>query len=61
MKTCKKGYIGDYPNHHKEKIKCPECNTVQTARIEHTIPWYTYIHKCTNCGYTIMESEWDEQ
>jgi hypothetical protein len=60
MIKTKKGYIGNYPNHHKELIKCPECGLVQNARVEHTIPWYTYIHHCTQCEYVIMESEWDE-
>lgn len=39
-------------------IKCPACYTVQSAIVEHTIPFGTYIHHCVNCDYTIMESEW---
>jgi acetone carboxylase gamma subunit len=61
MKNYKKEYAVKIDTHHRETIKCPECNTIQQARVEHTIPWYTYIHECTNCGYMIMESEWDEQ
>lgn len=43
---------------HTETIKCPKCNAVQTATVEHTIPFYSYVHDC-ECGYTIMESEWE--
>ena len=43
---------------HKETICCTECDTKQEAIVEHTYPWFTYIHTCTNCGYLIMESEW---
>jgi lysyl-tRNA synthetase class I len=42
-----------------EKIICPECNTVQVATIEKTLPFWTYIHNC-ECGHIIMESEWQE-
>lgn len=41
-------------------IKCPECDTVQAAFVEKTIPFGTFIHDCVNCKYTIMESEWEE-
>lgn len=43
---------------HKETIECPECNHVQEAIVEHTVPWYSYVHICTMCKYIIMESEW---
>lgn len=46
----------------KELILCPECGSVELATIDtSTVPWWTYIHDCKNCGYTIMEyaSEWD--
>ena len=43
---------------HTEIIICPECLLVQEAEILHTIPFDTYIHICTQCGYTIMESDW---
>lgn len=46
-------------NQHTDIIKCPECNKVQEATVEHTHPWYSYVHTCINCGYIIMESEWD--
>jgi len=46
--------------HHIEKIKCPECLTVQNAKVEHTRPFYTYVHHCEKCGLIIMESEWKE-
>ena len=41
-------------------IKCPECESVQDAIIEHTIPFYTYIHQCERCNYIIMESEFNQ-
>jgi hypothetical protein len=41
-------------------IECPECETIQAAIVEHTIPFGTYIHRCKKCNYTIMESEWKE-
>jgi uncharacterized Zn finger protein len=44
--------------HHKETIKCPECNKAQEGEVMHTWPFYTYFHQCDGCGYTIMESEW---
>lgn len=45
---------------HEEKIKCPECKTIQIAIVIHTFPLYTYIHNCTKCKYLIMESEWNK-
>lgn len=44
---------------HLEVIKCPECGTIQQAEVEHTIPWYTYIHHCIKCGFIITESDWN--
>jgi len=44
---------------HTETIVCPECHRTQTATVEHTRPWYVYVHEC-ECGYTITESEWEE-
>ncbi len=41
-------------------IKCPSCDYVQAAIIEHSVPFNTYIHHCEKCEYIIMESEWDE-
>ena len=43
-----------------DKIKCPECLRVQDAdvRIFGNDPFATYIKNC-ECGYIIMESEWD--
>lgn len=45
---------------HKEYIICPKCGSVQEAVVKHTLPFHTYIHTCTECGYTILESEWNE-
>ena len=44
---------------HEEQIICPMCEELQTATVEHTIPWYSFIHECSKCGYIIMESEWE--
>lgn len=44
---------------HLEKIKCPECGTVQTACVKHLVPFADYTHECEKCGYWIQESEWD--
>lgn len=43
---------------HKELIKCPNCEKTQIATVEHTYPFFTYIHECEICGYMISESEW---
>tara|TARA_Y100000310_G_C20045853_1_gene518287 strand:- start:121 stop:300 length:180 start_codon:yes stop_codon:yes gene_type:complete len=48
------------PYGHYEKIKCPECDTVQEAKVIYTVLWNMYCHDCIQCGYTIMESEWNE-
>ena len=45
-------------NTHNEVIECPECKTVQWAEVEHTEPFYSYVHECDNCKLVIMESEW---
>jgi hypothetical protein len=44
--------------YHTELIKCPNCNYKQYARVEHSLPFYSYVHYCDNCKYCIMESEW---
>ena len=44
--------------HHHEIIECPGCNKIQLVKVEHTVPWYSYVHFC-RCGYIIMESEWN--
>lgn len=42
-----------------EKIVCPKCDKIQFSEVETTPFWDIYIHDCEECGYTIMESEWD--
>ena len=49
--------MSNYPT-HLEAIRCPECSKLQLATVEHTWPWFSYVHECTDCGYIIMESEW---
>jgi ribosomal protein L37AE/L43A len=45
-------------NRNTEEITCPNCKEAKRAVVEHTQPFWTYIHHC-NCGYTITESEWE--
>jgi hypothetical protein len=35
------------------------CKAIQTAIVEHTIPFETFVHECTECGYIITESDWE--
>ncbi len=45
---------------HTERIECPECGLHQDAKVEHTWPFWSYVHFCErpDCGHTILESEW---
>lgn len=45
---------------HLETIICPQCKSHEEACVQHTIPFWSYVHHCTKCGYTIMESDWEE-
>ena len=45
---------------HIERIVCPSCGKVQDATVEHTWPWWSYVHEC-DCGYIIGESEWPKE
>ncbi len=47
-------------NTYKETIICPECGSIETAFVLHTAPWYSYVHDCLKCGYTIMASDWEQ-
>lgn len=47
--------IEDY---HSEIVRCPSCNYMQVAEVEHSIPWHAYVHHCARCEHVIMESEW---
>lgn len=40
-------------------ISCPSCKSHQDGRPEDTGLFLSYVHNCTNCGYTILESEWE--
>lgn len=44
-----------------EKIICPNCGAVQLAEVVlyEGAPFWTYVHHCENCGYVILESEWE--
>jgi uncharacterized Zn finger protein len=42
------------------KIICNECDSIQDAVVEDCWPFPIYVHRCTNCGYINMESEWNE-
>lgn len=48
-------------SNHIEKIVCPECEAVQDAIVEETVPFFTYIHSCVNCDYVITESDWQRE
>ena len=50
----------DTDGFHYERIICPECDKVETGKVEHTDPWWSYVHTCSCCGYVIMESEWEK-
>ena len=42
-------------------IRCPHCESLQRT-IEEEItcyPFLIYCHRCSECRYWIMESEWD--
>jgi len=43
---------------HTESIVCPNCNHIEQATVLHTAPFYSYVHICAACKYTIIESEW---
>ena len=45
--------------YHTEYINCPECGWLQPAMVEHTIPFYSYVHECTQCKFPITESDWE--
>ena len=53
-------YEDDYVDYHIETIKCPNCNTIQKAKVLHKTPFYDYTHECEKCKYLIMESEWNK-
>jgi len=44
-----------------ERIRCPECRRVQDAKCQlyFGATFWSYVHLCIQCGYTIMESEWN--
>ena len=44
---------------HTERIICPSCKKGCDATVDHTWPFYSYVHFC-ECGYTITESEWEK-
>lgn len=41
-----------------EKIRCPQCKSIQQATVTETPLWNIYVHEC-ECGFVIMESEWE--
>lgn len=48
----------EVPAFHFELIECPQCGSEQEATVEHTVPFFSYVHHCGQCGYIIGESEW---
>ena len=57
---CRKMPSDTGPCHHTERIRCPGCGCVQDATVDHTLPYWSYMHVC-ECGYTIIESEWTRE
>lgn len=58
-----KGKLGfwNYEGIECQDIICPNCHQVEHAIVDHrTSPFSTFIHTCRQCGYIIMESEWDK-
>ncbi len=50
----------EYPGINEVKIECPECGSIEIAIEDYTTaPFPTFLHSCNNCGYVIMESEWN--
>lgn len=45
---------------HNEVIECPSCMKQQQATVNHTTPFYYYVHECEKCQYIIMESDWNK-
>jgi hypothetical protein len=43
-----------------ERIMCPNCGAIETARIESTEIFDSYVHHCSKCGHIILESEWEK-
>jgi predicted RNA-binding Zn-ribbon protein involved in translation (DUF1610 family) len=43
---------------HTQIIICPNCGKKCIAKVEHTFPFWSYVHEC-DCGYWITESEWE--
>lgn len=46
-------------NSHQETVRCPECESIEVATVEHYWPWPAFVHHCSKCAYIIMESEWE--
>ena len=46
--------------HHYEKIRCPQCGSVELATVRQTVPFWSYAHECQRCQYLIGESEWEK-
>ena len=44
-----------------ERIGCNNCGKIQRAKVTVDIIFEVYIHECINCGYIIMESEWERK
>jgi uncharacterized C2H2 Zn-finger protein len=34
------------PEQHAETIRCPRCDSIETAVIRHTLPWPCKAHTC---------------
>lgn len=54
-----KPFFGPDWDTHTETIRCTECDSIEQAEVLHIQPFWGYVHTCVNCGYVIMESEWE--
>jgi len=45
--------------HHLETIRCPNCGAIRTATVQHTYPFWMFVHHCDECDYNITDSEWE--
>jgi len=48
-------------DNHYENIICPACGCLEIAKVEHTVPLWSYSHLCGNCGHLIKKADWKEQ
>lgn len=45
-------------NCHLETIACPDCGSIETATVLHTVPEFCRMHQCDGCGKYIGKFRW---